>query len=35
VLIDGVAQPLTTRQTELRDRYVRLQHDTLPLQYPK
>ncbi len=35
VLIDGVVQPLATRQTELRDRYVRLQHDTLPLQYPK
>ncbi len=33
VLIDGVAQPLANRQTELRDRYLRLQHDTLPLQY--
>ncbi len=33
VLIDGVAQPVTSRQTELRDRYLRLQHDTLPLQY--
>ncbi len=35
VLIDGVQQPLTTRQTELRDRYLRLPHDALPLQYPK
>ena len=33
VLIDGVAQPITSRQTELRDRYLRLQHDALPLGY--
>ena len=33
VLIDGVQQPLTNRQTDLRDRYLRLQHDALPLQY--
>ncbi len=32
-MIDGVAQPITDRQTELRDRYLRLQHDALPLQY--
>ncbi len=33
VLIDGVAQPLTNRQTELRDRYRALPHEALPLQY--
>ncbi len=33
VLIDGVVQPITSRQTELRDRYLRLQHDALPLAY--
>ncbi|MGI4878300.1 MAG: amidohydrolase family protein [Janthinobacterium lividum] len=33
VLIDGVPQPMTSRQTELRDRYLNLQHDRLPLQY--
>lgn len=33
VLIDGVAQPITNRQTELRDRYLHLQHDALPLAY--
>jgi len=33
VLIDGVVQPVASRQTELRDRYLRLQHDTLPLAY--
>lgn len=33
VLIDGVPQPMTSRQSELRDRYLRLQHDALPLQY--
>ena len=33
VLIDGVTQPITSRQTELRDRYLRLQHDALPLAY--
>lgn len=33
VLIDGVAQPITSRQTELRDRYRQLPHPALPLQY--
>ena len=33
VLIDGVAQPMTSRQTQLRDRYRDLKLDTLPLQY--
>jgi imidazolonepropionase-like amidohydrolase len=33
VLIDGVAQPIANRQTDLRDRYRTLQHDALPLQY--
>ena len=33
VLIDGVQQPVTSRQTELRDRYRDLHHDALPLQY--
>ena len=33
VLIDGVPQPVTDRQTELRDRYRDLRHDALPLQY--
>ena len=33
VYIDGVAQPITSRQTNLRDRYLRLQHDALPLGY--
>ena len=33
VLIDGVAQPVTNRQTDLRDRYRDLRHDALPLQY--
>ena len=33
VMIDGVSQPITSRQTQLRDRYLRLQHDTLPLAY--
>jgi len=33
VMIDGVAQPITSRQTELRDRYLHLQHDALPLAY--
>ena len=35
VLIDGVSQPVTSRQTELRDRYLQLRHDTLPLAYPR
>lgn len=34
VLIDGVAQPMTSRQTELRDRYRDLTRGALPLQYP-
>lgn len=33
VVIDGVAQPMVSRQTELRDRYLRLRHDDAPLQY--
>jgi imidazolonepropionase-like amidohydrolase len=33
VLIDGVQQPLTTRQTKLRDRYRDLGQDTLPKAY--
>jgi imidazolonepropionase-like amidohydrolase len=33
VLIDGVQQPLTTRQTRLRDRYRDLRQDTLPEAY--
>jgi len=33
VLIDGVTQPVTSRQTDLRDRYRSLRHDALPLQY--
>jgi len=35
VMIDGVVQPLGNRQTELRDRYLRLPHDALPLAYPR
>jgi imidazolonepropionase-like amidohydrolase len=35
VLIAGVEQPLTSRQTQLRDRYLHLQHDQLPLAYPQ
>lgn len=34
VLIDGVRQPMTSRQTELRDRYRDLTRGVLPLQYP-
>ena len=34
VIIDGVAQPMTSRQTELRDRYRDLTRGALPLQYP-
>ena len=34
VLIDGVAQPMTSRQTLLRDRYRDLARGALPLQYP-
>lgn len=33
VLIDGVPQSMTSRQTELRDRYLSLSHDAAPLQY--
>jgi imidazolonepropionase-like amidohydrolase len=33
VYIDGVAQPMTNRQTQLRDRYLSLQRGNLPLQY--
>ena len=33
VLIDGVAQPLRSRQTELRDRYLGLRTQDAPLQY--
>lgn len=35
VLIDGVAQPMTSRQTQLRDRYKDLGRSDLPLQYPR
>jgi len=35
VLIDGVPQPMTSRQLELRDRYRNLDRGALPLQYPK
>lgn len=35
VLIDGVAQPMTSRQIELRDRYRDLGRSDLPLAYPK
>nr|WP_194287051.1 amidohydrolase family protein [Polymorphobacter fuscus] len=34
VLIDGVVQPTTSRQTQLRDRYRDLTRRDLPLQYP-
>jgi imidazolonepropionase-like amidohydrolase len=35
VLIGGVVQPTVSRQTLLRDRYLNLQHDQLPLAYPR
>ncbi len=35
VLIDGVPQPMTSRQLELRNRYRNLERGALPLQYPK
>lgn len=35
VIIGGVVQPTTSRQTLLRDRYISLQHDQLPLAYPR
>ena len=34
VFIDGVAQPMVSRQTALRDRYRDLTRGALPLQYP-
>ena len=34
VLIDGVSQPMVSRQTLLRDRYRDLSRGELPLQYP-
>ena len=33
VIIDGVRQPMVSRQTELRDRYLGLKTDAAPLQY--
>ena len=33
VIIDGVRQPMTSRQTELRDRYLGLKTEAMPLQY--
>ena len=33
MLIDGIRQPLTSRQTELRDRYLRLGNTAMPPQY--
>ena len=33
VIIDGVRQPMVSRQTELRDRYLGLKTDAMPLQY--
>lgn len=35
VLIDGVTQPMTSRQTLLRDRYRDLKPGDLPFQYPR
>ena len=35
VFIDGVAQPMVSRQTLLRDRYRDLARGALPLQYPQ
>ena len=35
VIIGGVVQPTVSRQTMLRDRYISLQHDQLPLAYPR
>jgi imidazolonepropionase-like amidohydrolase len=35
VFIDGVAQPMVSRQTRLRDRYRDLSRGALPLQYPR
>ena len=33
IFIDGVQQPMTSRQTELRDRYLGLRTQAAPLQY--
>lgn len=33
VFIDGLRQPITSRQTELRDRYMGLKTQAMPLQY--
>lgn len=35
VLIDGVAQPMRSRQTDLAERYKSLGRSDLPLQYPR
>jgi cytosine/adenosine deaminase-related metal-dependent hydrolase len=35
VWIDGAAQPMTSRQTELAQRYKALGRTDLPLQYPR
>jgi imidazolonepropionase-like amidohydrolase len=35
VFIDGVSQPMTSRQTLLRDRYRDLKSGDLPFQYPR
>jgi imidazolonepropionase-like amidohydrolase len=35
VLINGVPQPMESRQTQLRDRYKALGRSDLPLQYPQ
>lgn len=35
VMIDGNVQSLTTRQTELRDGYLKLDEDNRPLAYVK
>ncbi|MBU6166466.1 MAG: amidohydrolase family protein [Alphaproteobacteria bacterium] len=35
VYIDGVAQPMTSRQTDLANRYKALGRTDLPLQYPR
>lgn len=35
VLIDGIPQPMTSRQTELRDRYLGLQRGDLTLRYKR
>lgn len=35
LFIDGIEQPLTSRQTELRDRYRDLRRGDLPIQYPR